>query len=281
MTDEMPDQKLALWRLHTAGALLTNFSVRKDMTVHAVDNTAAVVDAYRRRQSGEGLFVDPSVPSRALSHRRKPDRLVTIDSDNVHIVRDLSNKKWDLEAVLIEVDQSSLMSLISNYQQVIRRGGPDLPMAETLQLLDTMIEDARRLCIRSPVLFRMSTRKLIVASKNTRYGVDDGVMFKTLTTSAGIRNILELSASYYNSLPDSIQASSERQQIRAEVRPRFLQMVVLLLALLNDSESIARVHSQFLLTACIRRLCTPCQCISPVNRGLGPSTTPMMSRVSH
>ncbi|KPI43459.1 uncharacterized protein AB675_6973 [Cyphellophora attinorum] len=215
---------------------LIRHSVRKDMTVHAVDNTAAVVDAYRRRRSGEGLFVDPSVPSRALSHRRKPDRLVTIDSDNVHIVRDLSNQKWDLEAVLIEVDQSSLMSLISNYQQVIRRGGPDLPMAETLQLLDTLIEDARRLCIRSPVLFRMSTRKLIVASKNTRYGVDDGVMFKTLTTSTGIRNILELSASYYNSLPDSIQGSSERQQVRAEVRPRFLQMVVLLLALLNDND---------------------------------------------
>jgi hypothetical protein len=67
---------------------------------------------------------------------------------------------------------------------------------EQIQLLDVMIEDARRLCVRSPILFRMSTRRHIVSSKNTRYGmyrplgrltvtyldtgVDDGIMFKTL-----------------------------------------------------------------------------------------------------
>lgn len=100
---------------------------------------------------------------------------------DVHIVRDLSERnRWDLEAVLIEVDQSSLMALISNYQRVIGRVGPDLPISETLTLLDTMIEDARRLCIRSPILFRMSTRTLITASQNTRYGVDDGGAFKVV-----------------------------------------------------------------------------------------------------
>ena len=61
-------------------------------------------------------------------------------------------------------------------------------------------EDARRLCVRSPILFRMSTRWHIISSKNTRYGIDHGTMFRTLTTSRGIKNIVELSASYFNSL---------------------------------------------------------------------------------
>lgn len=91
-----------------------------------------------------------------------------------------------------------------------------------------MIEDARRLCIRSPILFRMSTRRHIVSSKNTRYGVDHGTMFQTLTTSSGIKNIISLSAAYFNSL-----ASYNRQEQHL-IRPRFLQMLVLLLSLLND-----------------------------------------------
>lgn len=99
-----------------------------------------------------------------------------------------------------------------------------------------MIEDARRLCIRSPILFRMSTRRQIVASKNTRYGVDDGMMFKTLTTSAGIKNIIRVSSSYFNSLPQTMLPANDKQKIHSEVRPRFLQMLVLLLSLLNDGK---------------------------------------------
>jgi hypothetical protein len=99
-----------------------------------------------------------------------------------------------------------------------------------------MIEDARRLCIRSPILFRMSTRRHIISSKNTRYGVDDGTMFKTLTTSSGIKNIISLSSSYFTSL--SQPASPIRQEkLQQEIRLRFLQMLVLLLALLNDGTS--------------------------------------------
>jgi hypothetical protein len=178
MTQRIPDQKTPAWRVMTAGALLTNFTFSKAMTIEHTDMTPTIVQAFRDRHTTDGQFVSPSAPSRAITSRRKPDRLLTIDSDNVKIVNDLSQEPWDLEAVLIEVDQSSLIALISNYQGLIRRCGPDLPLTETIQLLDTMIEDARRLCIRSPSLFRMSTRRLIVASKNTRYGVDDSTMFK-------------------------------------------------------------------------------------------------------
>lgn len=95
-----------------------------------------------------------------------------------------------------------------------------------------MIEDARRLCVRSPILFRMSTRWHIISSKNTRYGIDHGTMFRTLTTSRGIRTIIELSSSYFNSL--AIPGGKDKSQ--EIVRPRFLQMLVLLLSLLNDDD---------------------------------------------
>lgn len=134
MTQMTADQKDASWRVNTAGALLVNFSVRQDMTISFSDNTAAVVNALRRRQSGgDGPFVESNMGSKALAIRKAADRFVTIDSDNVKIVNDLSLEKWDLDGLLVEVDQSSLMSLISNYQRVIRRGGPDLPTAETVR----------------------------------------------------------------------------------------------------------------------------------------------------
>jgi hypothetical protein len=232
MTQIVPDQKDASWRVMTAGALLVNFTVRKDLTVAVSDRTPVVVAAHRRRMGSDGPFTDPNVGSRTVAVRRATDRFVTIDSKNVHIVNDLSSDNWDLEALLVEVDSSSLMDLISAYQRIINRSGPDLPTAETIRLLEDMVENARRLCVRSPILFRMSTRRHIVSSKNTRYGVDDGIMFKTLTTSSGIKNIIRLSAAYYNSMPETQQ----RLKTPSAIRPRFLQMLVLLLSLLNDDD---------------------------------------------
>lgn len=143
MTQITPDQKDASWRVNTAGALLVNFSVRQDMTISFSDNTAAVINAMRRRQSGaDGPVVEPNMSSKALAIRRAADRFVTIDSANVKIVNDLNSESWDLDGLLVEVDQSSLMSLISNYQRVIRRGGPDLPTTETVRVLTLPSEAA-------------------------------------------------------------------------------------------------------------------------------------------
>ncbi|KAL9620649.1 MAG: hypothetical protein Q9160_004785 [Pyrenula sp. 1 TL-2023] len=78
----------------------------------------------------------------------------------------------------------------------------------------------------------MSTRSKIINSRDTRYGIDDGSLFRTLTTSKGIRKIITLSASYYNSL-DPAGSEDTTQKM---MRPRFLQMVVLLLSLLNNGD---------------------------------------------
>ena len=56
-------------------------------------------------------------------------------------------------------------------------------------------------------------------------------------TSSGIRGIISLSSSYYNSLDSS--ETNDRTQIF--IRPRFLQMLVLLQSLLND-EDLAEIQ---------------------------------------
>jgi hypothetical protein len=116
MTQKTPDQKDARWRVNTAGALLRNFEVDKDMSVTQTDNTPAVVaNARRRRVFEDGPFFERTAPSKAVAHRGRDrgDRTVTIDSDNVKIVNNLNEGNWDLEATLIEVDQSSLVGKCS------------------------------------------------------------------------------------------------------------------------------------------------------------------------
>jgi hypothetical protein len=71
-----------------------------------------------------------------------------------------------------------------------------------------------------------------MSSKNTRYGVEHGLIFRTLTTSRGIKNIISLSASYFNAL--STLGNKDKSQ--ESIRPKFLQMLVLLLSLLNDED---------------------------------------------
>lgn len=130
-----PDQKDASWRVNTAGALLKNFEVDKSMSIIFTDNTPAVVASARQRLNASGPFVESTSPSsaqRALTIRTPADRIVTIDSENVKIVNALSGETWDLEGLLIEVDQSSLMAVILNYRQIIQRGGANLPGGETV-----------------------------------------------------------------------------------------------------------------------------------------------------
>jgi hypothetical protein len=56
---------------------------------------------------------------------------------------------------------------------------------------------------------------MIAQSTNTRYGVDYGSLFVTLTTSEGIRKLVEQSSSYYLSL-------NESKTDQAFVKPKFM-----------------------------------------------------------
>ena len=230
MEGKEADQKDALWRVATAGSLLSQFNVSQDLSIVETDQTASIVKkAKSKAHECDRGFLDQR---KALIRRGQDQDTVTIDSEKVTVVNDFSNREFDLKGLLVEVDWSSLWDLIMDYRTLIARGGPEMTFEETRDLLETMIENARRLCIRSPILFRMSTRSRIINSENTRYGINQGPMFKTLTTSKGIKEIISLSAAYYNSLDPNDSDDSTQQYIR----PRFLQMVDLLLSLLNNED---------------------------------------------
>ena len=95
-----------------------------------------------------------------------------------------------MEATLIKVDRILLLGLITNYRYLISQAGPHMSFEKNRSLPETIIEDTRRLCVRSPVLFRILTRSRIINSRNTRYGIDHFDVFRTITTSTGIKEII-------------------------------------------------------------------------------------------
>lgn len=219
-----------------------------DLSVVRKDQTLAIATKARSRQPTKDLPSSAPSSKRAVSVKGLDyDAAVTIDSDNVLVVQDLKARRdqWDVEGTLIEVDGSSLMDLMLHYRHLISRGGPDMSFQIKKDLLETMIDDARRLVLRSPILFRMSTRVQIISSKNTRYGVDYDRYFQTLATSKGIRETISLSAAYFDSLK-ALPGGGTKDDTQAFLRPKFLQMIVLLLSLLNDDD-LAEI-SEFLET---------------------------------
>jgi hypothetical protein len=95
-----------------------------------------------------------------------------------------------------------------------------------VQFLEAAITAVRDLYSRSPALLRMSTRIRIIQAKEIHYGINLHSMFQTITTSAGILEMIKLLAAYYTSLDGLLNSTSTRM--------RFLQTLVLLLALLAE-----------------------------------------------
>jgi hypothetical protein len=230
MTNRIPDQLDSLWRVNTAGTLLSEFDVNADFSITNKDQTADIVERVKNRLKDASIF-QMGQNHNAIVVRGRAISAVTIDSDRVKIVRNLDehSQKFDVESTLIEIDGTSFVNLIVRYKLIIQRGGTTLSLIDTKELLESMMEDVRRLCHRSPLLFRMSTRKHIISSRNTRYGTNDGRQFVTMTTSKGIQEMISLSAAYFNTLD-----SDDRMQ--KFIRPKFLQMLVLLLSFLNNND---------------------------------------------
>lgn len=141
MANERPDQKEANWRVLTAGSLLNEFKVDTDLSIVMTDQTPKVIEKARRRKRISTFASEHHRgPSNVLTKVNKEDRTVTIDSELVDIVSDLTTGQWDIESTLIEVDGSSLTNLIVNYKHLIYRDGPALTFGENNKLLETMIE---------------------------------------------------------------------------------------------------------------------------------------------
>lgn len=170
-----PEQMSAEWRVRTAGTLLRDFNVREDLTVVSKDRSAQAADSAKNRPRSRFLL-SGAFKARSESKlesmarvRSKEFDAVTIDSDLVTIVHDIHTcpGEFDLECALIEVDGPSLGNLIVRYRKLIEGRGPAMNVDQTRDLLEIMMEDVRRLCHRSPILFRMSTRSRIIKSKFT------------------------------------------------------------------------------------------------------------------
>jgi hypothetical protein len=246
ISDLEPFQKSHEWRMFTAATLLRRFEVGPDLSIQQKDNSHSIMLAYKERKGHikspsssiynepiRGMLTkNPPDPneSQALIRRNVQDHTLTIDSDNVKLMHGLCNgNSFDITCTLIEIDMFSMRDLMTNYRTIVQDGGRNIAAREILQILDAMINDVRRLCTRSPRLFRMSTRAMIAQSTNTRYGVDYGSLFITLTTSEGIRKLVEQSSSYYLSL-------NESKVDQEFIKPKFMQMLILLLALLNNDD---------------------------------------------
>lgn len=246
ISDLEPPQKSHEWRMFTAATLLQRFEIGPDLSIQKKDNSHDIMIAYKERKGQirspssstynepiRGLLTkqapDPD-ESMALTRRHIQDHTLTIDSDKVKLMHGLcTDGNFDICCTLIEIDMFSMRDLMTNYRTIVQDGGRNIAAKEIVQILDAMINDVRRLCTRSPRLFRMSTRTMIAQSTNTRYGVDYGSLFVTLTTSEGIRKLVEQSSSYYLSL-------NESKTDQEFVKPKFMQMLVMLLALLNNDD---------------------------------------------
>ena len=175
-----PDQRSAQWRVGTAQTLLSNFAINPDMSISSEDRSMQIATESTKRASKHKLrkkHDNSNNLSRKSSmsgdennklRRRTPEKkFVVIDSNYVKLVSDLRGGNWDVEATLIEVDEKALLDVMINCRNLIQKRGPEMTSSETKDLLETMIEDARRLFVRSPILSRMSTRRHIIHSKDT------------------------------------------------------------------------------------------------------------------
>ncbi|KAK1077307.1 hypothetical protein LTR33_008197 [Friedmanniomyces endolithicus] len=230
MLEESPDQRDARWRVSTAASLLSVSFVGRDLSVVTLDVTSDIARHTRLRLQNGPIAKRPQKHDLDLIR----GDAVTLDSEKILLCHELSNHDLDVCATLVEVNASALMALVFDYRHIISTSGPTLTPGQHKDLLDRQIEAARRFCLKSPILFRMSTRNRIIDATDIRYGIDNEQGFQTFTTSKGIQELVMMSSSYFNSLDPSAPGMTDSTQ--REIRPRFLQMLTLLLSLLNDRD---------------------------------------------
>lgn len=226
LNQEKPVSKSEHWKAFTGGSLLSELDVQSDLSFKTVDQTKEVLARYKERQPR-----DMAEAVKNLLASSGGDT-VNISSNNVTLLNAFSPRgEYDMIATCIEVDGTSLLNLINNFKSIIDEYGQHANMLtdQNVKVLETMIEDARRLLVRSPVLTRAAQRIVIQKSVNTRYGFDTGKQFRTFTTSKGVAEIIRSGAGYYSAIP-------ETSEVYKRIRPRFLQMIVFLLSLLNDKD---------------------------------------------
>lgn len=117
------DHKDALWRVATAGSLLSQFNISQDLQIVQTDQTASnLARAEYQARERDQIFPDRQ---RALARRKRYPDTVIIDSEHVTIVKDLQTGDWDLRGLLVEADGSSLWDLMVNLSKFNSQREPE------------------------------------------------------------------------------------------------------------------------------------------------------------
>jgi hypothetical protein len=155
---EAPNQQTSEWRAKTAASLLKSHEINEKLELKT--------NYYNPRR--EILLLLAKENKRECSEKSlSVHDKANIDSNSVSIVWDFSNHRgeFEMECTLIEVDHHAMVDLIFNFGHEIGQKGGTMENATTLKILDNLIDDAKKLCQRSPALFRTTLRSTIRKSK--------------------------------------------------------------------------------------------------------------------
>lgn len=128
MTQGSPDQKDAMWRVNTAGALLRNFEVDKDLSIIQSNNTSAAIAKARQRKS---------LPDQKDSTWRVNTAGVSLK--NFEVDKDLSN---------IQSDNTSA-AIAKAHQWNVLPDGPHFPSSSPSRAIVSRSRDDRTVTIDS------------------------------------------------------------------------------------------------------------------------------------
>lgn len=97
MSRKTPDQKDSMWRVNTAGSLLSLFKVSGDLSIISSDITGQVANSARNRLKRQR----PLSRSDEVMLRSKNRDAVTIDSEEVVIVEELTSNSGESDMIVL------------------------------------------------------------------------------------------------------------------------------------------------------------------------------------
>jgi hypothetical protein len=225
-TSHSPDQMTSLWRVTTVSTLLQTSAMSNP------DKTIAIAERARARLASASIFPAGLIPN-IIRGRLK--NAVTIDSDQIRIFRSWKDKlgKYDAHWFLIEIDATSMAKLSTHCKDIHQHSTAfdSISRNDTMEMVSLMMEDIRTLCCRSPILFQMSARELIIHCKYIRYGANDGHQFIIMGTSVEFREMIIL----FIALSDALGFKGKLAE------SMFQALVLFLLFLTNDDLKTVQV----------------------------------------
>ncbi|PIA89213.1 hypothetical protein CB0940_07696 [Cercospora beticola] len=170
----------------------------------------------------------PTHPLPALFRRDLEDDEASMED------HEAERHRYDSDSIFLEVDASSLTEFVTQFRYLLRQPAPSMIPTYHLGLLEEMAKIARVFYTRCPLLFSMSTRECIRYGSDVSHGVDNNPGLGTICSSKDIRQVISVTTAFFNALDSRVLTKGD---VRAIVRQRFLQMMILLLSMLSEADA--------------------------------------------